>query len=38
MELIRNLKIKHKLQVTGILYATLILIVAYFFISSNALI
>ena len=38
MAFIRNLKIKHKLQVTGILYVILILIVAYFFISSNSLI
>jgi methyl-accepting chemotaxis protein len=38
MKFITNLKIKHKLQVTGILYLLLIAIVIYFFISSNALI
>ena len=38
MKFITNLKIKHKLQVTGILYLLLIVIVIYFFISSNALI
>ncbi|BBO85994.1 hypothetical protein DSCO28_65600 [Desulfosarcina ovata subsp. sediminis] len=35
---IGNLKIKHKMQLTGILYLSLIAIVIYFFISSNALI
>jgi methyl-accepting chemotaxis protein len=38
MRRIANLKIKHKMQLTGILYLSLIAIVIYFFISSNALI
>ncbi len=33
-----NLKIRHKMQLTGILYLALIAIVLYFFISSNTLI
>ncbi len=33
-----NLKIKHKLQLTGILYLTLMACVIYFFISSNRLV
>jgi methyl-accepting chemotaxis protein len=38
MSLIHNLKIKHKLQVTAVLYLILISMVVYFFISSNTLI
>ncbi|MGD9209820.1 MAG: HAMP domain-containing methyl-accepting chemotaxis protein [Desulfobacteraceae bacterium] len=37
-EFISNLKVRHKLQVSGILYIILITIVAYFFASSNNLI
>ncbi len=38
MKLIQNMKIRRKLQVTGVLYLLLISIVIYFFISSNELI
>ena len=38
MKLVRNLKIKHKLQATSILYIILICMVAYFSVSSRSLI
>ncbi len=38
MEFLKKLKISHKMQFSGVLYLVLIATVAYFFISSNALI